>query len=95
MNEKVYIKLPVLVDIMAEIKIYITHNDPWCKQLKTWLKRRRLSFEIFDLDDSDTARDELIKKSNQMAIPLIDIDGEVIVGFHPEKMEPLIKKSKE
>lgn len=79
---------------MSEIKIYITYNDPWCKKLKTWLKRKRLSFEIFDLDDSDTARDELILKSNQMAIPMTDIDGEIVVGFNQEKIEELLEKSK-
>jgi glutaredoxin 3 len=81
--------------IMSEIKIYITHNDPWCKELKTWLKRKKYSFELFDLDDSDTARDELIEKSNQVAIPMIDVDGEIVVGFHPDKIEELVKKSEE
>ena len=78
-----------------EIKLYMSPNDPWCKQLKTWLKRRRLPLEIMDLDESSTARDELIEKSNQMAIPMLEINGEIIIGCQMEKIEAAIAKAKE
>jgi glutaredoxin 3 len=79
----------------VEIKLYITQTNPWCKQLKTWLKRRRLPLEIMDLDESATARDELIEKSNQMAIPMVEINGEIIIGCQMEKIEAAINKAKE
>ncbi|HLC52709.1 MAG TPA: glutaredoxin family protein [Candidatus Nanoarchaeia archaeon] len=78
---------------MAEIKVYATLNDPWCEELKKWLKKKKFSFELLDLDESDNARDELIQKSHQLAIPMIDINGEIIVGFFPEKIEAAILKS--
>ena len=78
-----------------DIKIYITQNDPWCKELRTWLKKKRYSFEILDLDESLTARDELLEKSNQLAIPITDVNGEIIIGFHPERIEAAVNKVKE
>ena len=78
-----------------DIKIYITQNDPWCKELRTWLKKKRYSFEILDLDESLTARDELLEKSNQLAIPMVDVNGEIIVGFYPEKIEAIVSRIKE
>lgn len=77
---------------MTEIKVYATLSDPWSGELRKWLKKKKFSFELLDLDESDHARDELIQKSHQLAIPMLDIDGEVIVGFFPEKIEAIIKK---
>ena len=82
------------IALNMDIKIYITQGNDWCKQLRVWLKKKRHSFEILDLDESETARDELIDKSNQLAIPLTDINGEIIIGFQPEKIEAAINKFK-
>ena len=76
------------------IKLYIAQKNYWCSQLKSWLKKKRHAFELLDLDESNTARDELLAKTNQVTIPMIDIDGEIIIGFQPEKIEAVIKKAK-
>jgi glutaredoxin 3 len=78
-----------------ELKLYMTQTNPICKTLKTWLKRRRLPLEIMDLDESSNARDELIEKSNQMAMPMLEINGEIIIGAQMEKIEAAILKAKE
>ena len=78
-----------------DIKIYITTENQWCKQLKTWLKKKRYAFEILDLDESDKARSELLEKSNQMAMPVTSINDEIIIGFQLDKIEAAITKAKE
>ena len=80
----------MLLNPQMNIKIYVSPENHWCNELKTWLKKKRYPFELHDLDESTTARDELLRKSNQMAIPMIDIDGEIVIGFHPEKIETII-----
>ena len=75
-----------------EIKIYTTPTCPWCLKLKEWLKKKKLSFEEFDTTDSDEARDEILEKSGQLAVPVIDIDGEIIVGFDEKKIKESIDK---
>lgn len=64
-----------------DIKVYTTPNCTWCKKLKEWLKKNKLSFQELDISENDNYRDEVIEKSGQMAVPMSDIDGKVIVGF--------------
>jgi len=75
-----------------EIKIYTSETCPWCKKLRDWLKKKKVPFQELNLTESDHARDELIQKSGQLSVPIIDIDGEIIVGFQEERLEKLIKK---
>ncbi|MFA6461338.1 MAG: glutaredoxin domain-containing protein [Candidatus Woesearchaeota archaeon] len=77
-----------------EVKIYTTPTCPWCKTTKEWMKKNKVSFQELDIVESDTYRDELIEKSHQMAVPMIDIDGTIIVGFDEKRLEELLKKEK-
>ena len=76
-----------------DIKIYTTPIDPWCKKLKEWLKKKKLGFEEYDVSESDKHRDEMLEKSGQLAIPLIDIDNTIIVGFNEAALEEALKKA--
>jgi len=75
-----------------EVKVYSTPTCPFCKQLKEWLKKKKIAFEDIDVIESDKARDELIEKSGQMAVPVTDIDGTIIVGFDEKKLEEALNK---
>ncbi len=75
-----------------ELKIYITPTGTWCQRLKQWLKKKRLSFQELDVVESEHARWEMIEKSGQMAVPVIDIDGKVMVGFDEVVLDEVIKE---
>ena len=77
-----------------EINIYTIPTCPWCTKLKEWLKKKKLAFQEFDLKESPAARDDMLNKSNQLATPVTDIDGEIIVGFDVEQLEIAIEKAK-
>jgi len=78
-----------------EIIIYTIPTCAWCKKLKEWLKKKRFRFEERDVYEEDKYREELLGKSNQLAVPLIDVDGEIIVGFEEEKLLKIIETAKE
>lgn len=92
MKGKGYIK--VSSSELMDIKIYTSPTCHWCKKLKEWLKKKRLAYIEHDVVESETARDEVIDKSGKMALPLIEIDGQVIVGFDEKRLEALILKEK-
>lgn len=75
-----------------EITVYFSPTCPWSKQLMTWLRRKRIKFEEKDVVESQhgTFRDELLEKSGQLATPVIDIDGKIIVGFQKEEIEKIL-----
>jgi glutaredoxin 3 len=71
-----------------EIKVYSIPTCTWCVKLKDWLKANKVSFQDFDLTESDSARDEIINKSGQMATP-------VTIISHYEDIEETDKEEKE
>lgn len=53
---------------------------------KEFLDEHGIPYTAIDVTKDTVARDEMIKKSGQMGVPVIDIDGELIVGFNKEKL---------
>lgn len=76
---------------MATIKVYSTPTCPFCKRAKEFLKQNNFAFEDLNVAESEEARTEMINKSGQMAVPVLDIDGEIIVGFEAEKIKKALK----
>ncbi|MBU1111895.1 MAG: glutaredoxin family protein [archaeon] len=76
------------------VKIYSTPTCPWCKKTKEWMKEKKVKFTDIDVTEEDKDREEMIDKSGQLGVPVIDIDGEIIIGFQPKKFEAALKKSK-
>ncbi|MBI2145967.1 glutaredoxin family protein [Candidatus Woesearchaeota archaeon] len=75
-----------------EIKLYTTPTCTWCKQLKEWLKKKKVSYQEIDVVENDREREEMVEKSGQMAVPVVDIDGTIIVGFDEKKLEEKLGK---
>jgi glutaredoxin 3 len=70
-----------------EVKVYSTTTCPWCKKTKQWLDANKIAYQDFNVAQDSAARQEMIKKSSQTAVPVIIIDGEIVVGFN----EPVLK----
>lgn len=64
-----------------QVKVYSTPTCPWCKRTKQFLDDNTIAYQAFDVASDKAARDEMITKSGQMGVPVIDIDGEITVGF--------------
>ena len=69
------------------VKIYSTPTCPWCIRTKQFLKENNIIFEDIDVSLDQQAAKEMIKKSGQMGVPVLDIDGEIIVGFDKERIK--------
>ena len=77
---------------MAKIKVYSTPVCVWCKKLKDFLEEKNIEFEEHDVSKDREARKEMIEKSGQMGVPVIDINGKVIVGFDQPAIEAELEK---
>jgi glutaredoxin-like YruB-family protein len=64
-----------------KVKIYSTPTCPFCIRAKQFLKESNIEFENIDVSSSQEMAQEMIHKSGQMGVPVLDIDGEIIVGF--------------
>lgn len=63
------------------IKVYTTNTCPWCVKVKNYLKSENIEFEELNVQDNMKAREEMVKKSNQMGVPVLDINNKIIIGF--------------
>lgn len=63
------------------IKVYTTNSCPWCVKAKQYLKSKDIVFEELNVQSDMIAREEMVKKSRQMGVPVLDINGTVIIGF--------------
>jgi len=66
---------------MPNVKVYSTSTCPYCSMAKEFLKKNNIQFENIDVGINRQASQEMIDKSGQMGVPVLDIDGEIIVGF--------------
>ena len=74
-----------------KVKIYSTSTCPWCKKTKEFFKEKNIEYEEIDVSTNQEAQKEMIDKSGQMGVPVIDIDGEIIVGYDVEKLKNALK----
>jgi glutaredoxin-like YruB-family protein len=69
-----------------QVKVYSTPTCPYCKAAKQFLKDSNIEFEDIDVSASQQAAEEMIQKSQQMGVPVLDIDGQIITGFDKESI---------
>jgi len=76
------------------MEIYVTPTCTWSNKLKTWLKSKKIKYEEKDTSESQNGifRDELLEKTNQLSTPVIDVNGELIIGFNEKAIESALNK---
>ncbi len=70
--------------------VYSTPTCPWCIRAKQFLKENNVPFLDWDVSVDKLAAEEMVKKSGQMGVPVIDIDGQIIIGFDKDKIKQLL-----
>jgi glutaredoxin-like YruB-family protein len=73
------------------VKIYSTPTCPYCIRAKQFLKDNNIPFEDTDVSSNQEAAEEMIQKSGQMGVPVLDIEGEIIVGFDKERIKQALR----
>ena len=75
---------------MASVKVYSTPSCPWCVKAKSFLKEHNVEFEDIDVSADHEAAHEMMDKSGQMGVPVLDINGTIVVGFDAERIKSLL-----
>ena len=78
---------------MAEAKnvaVYSTPTCPYCRQAKEYLKEKGIHFTDHNVATDLEARNAMVQKSGQLGVPVIEVDGSVVVGFNRGKLEELL-----
>ena len=71
---------------MKDIKIYSTPWCHFCQKAKEFLTEKNVPFTNFDVSTDEAKRNEMIEMTGQMGVPVIVIDGDIMVGFDKNKL---------
>ncbi|MFA5117720.1 MAG: glutaredoxin domain-containing protein [Candidatus Omnitrophota bacterium] len=74
-----------------DVKVYSTPTCPYCVRVKQFLKDNNVAFQDIDVSVNQVMAEEMIRKSGQMGVPVLDIDGTIIVGFDKGRIQQALE----
>jgi len=72
---------------MKNVKVYSTPTCPYCIKVKHYLKDNNVAFEDINVAADQAKGEEMVQKSGQMGVPVLDIEGKIIVGFDRDEIK--------
>lgn len=72
------------------VTVYSTPTCVYCKMVKKYFESQNVPFDEIDVSRDREAASEMVRKSGQMGVPVVDIDGTIIVGFDKDKIDSLL-----
>lgn len=74
------------------VTIYTTPSCGYCTMAKNWFRQNKIAFTEYNVAADMSKADEMVKKSGQMGVPVIDVHGQIIVGFNQPQVEKALKR---
>lgn len=75
---------------MPKVIIYTTPSCVYCKMAKELFHAHNVAYEEKDVAIDEQAQGEMIDKSGQMGVPVIDIDGQIVIGYDKDMLKELL-----
>lgn len=72
------------------VTIYSTPTCTYCKLAKEYFNQHQVAYQEFDVAADIEKRKEMVDKSGQLGVPVIDINGQIVVGFDEETIASLL-----
>lgn len=66
---------------MNKVTIYSTNSCVFCKKAKEFFKENKVEYKEIDVGKDIKAAKEMVEKSGQMGVPVIEVNGKIIIGF--------------
>jgi glutaredoxin-like YruB-family protein len=76
---------------MNNVIVYSTKSCPYCVMAKEYLKSKNIEFEDVDVGSNMERAMEMIQKSGQQGVPVLDVNGQVIIGFNKPAIDQALK----
>ncbi|ADN01141.1 glutaredoxin family protein [Spirochaeta thermophila] len=76
-----------------KVVLYTTPTCAYCKMAKDYFRKNRIPFVEYNVAQDMRRAEEMVRKSGQMGVPVIDINGKVIVGFNLPEIERALRSA--
>ncbi len=70
--------------------VFSTPTCPHCRHAKQYLRQKNIQFRDVDVSQDMQAARDMVRRSGQQGVPVIDIDGKIVVGFNRAKIDQLL-----
>ena len=74
-----------------KVELYTTEVCPWCHKAKEFFDENKIKYKEKNVQKHPELAAELLEKSGQMGVPVITIDGKVIIGFNKDRLKKTLK----
>ncbi|KGM96196.1 NrdH-redoxin [Clostridium botulinum] len=72
------------------VKVYSIPDCPWCEKVKRYLDSKQVDYEDINVKEDIEGKEEMISLTNQRSVPVITVDGAIVIGFEKEKLDDLL-----
>ena len=72
--------------------IYTTPSCSYCTMAKNWFNQNKIKYTEYNVARDMRKADEMVRKSGQMGVPVLDVNGRIIVGFDKPKIEQALRR---
>ena len=74
------------------VTLYSTPRCAYCRMAKDYFRQNGVQFTEYNVAADQRKADEMVRKSGQMGVPVIDIHGRIIVGFNKPEIDKALKR---
>ncbi len=75
---------------MKNVTIYTTPTCGFCHMAKAYFKQNNIEYKELDVSKDVKAAQEMVNMTGQMGVPVIDIDGDITIGFDRPKLQHIL-----
>lgn len=72
------------------VLVFTTQTCPWCTRVKNYLAQQRVPFREVDVSRDASAARDLVRRTGQMGVPVVEIDGRAVVGFDKSRIDQML-----
>ncbi len=72
------------------VDIYTSPTCGYCHQAKRFLNERGIQYFEYDVSRDQDAAERIVNLTGQMGVPVLVIDGQVVLGFDRNRIESLL-----
>ena len=73
------------------IKVYSISDCSWCKKAKSYLEQKGVNYEDTNVEHDAEGLKELVSLSGQQSVPVVNIDGKIVIGFDRNKIDEYLQ----
>lgn len=74
------------------VNVFSTQSCPYCTMVKNYLREKKVPFTDFDVGRDQRRAEEMVRKSGQMGVPVVEINGRVILGFNKGEIDRALNR---